>query len=376
MPANLPLSRRAALVGALTGAAVFVAGRSFAAGIVDPLLRPALKTPRAVRALLMGVARAGRRLVAVGEHGVVILSDDEGANWRQAAAPVSVTLTAAHFPTPSHGWAVGHDGVVLRSVDGGENWIKQFDGHDANRLIQADADARIKALQAGADPADADAAADAAAVIADDAQAAVEFGPSRPLLAVWFRDERNGYVAGSYGQIFQTRDGGGSWRSLATRIDNPEGLHYSAVVPTAGGGVLLAGESGRVWLSRDEGASWRTAVAAAQTPLYGAVATDDGGLLVFGFGGRIFRSDDGGRSWGKLNSPANRTLVAATRFNDGALALADAGGGVIVSRDGGRSFIPVRPPGLVPVAGAAALSGGVLLVGGGGARTIALTQRN
>jgi photosystem II stability/assembly factor-like uncharacterized protein len=65
-------------------------------------------------AYLTGIARAGKRLVAVGERGIVVLSDDDGATWRQASVPVSVTLAAVQFPTPTQGWVVGHYGVVLR----------------------------------------------------------------------------------------------------------------------------------------------------------------------------------------------------------------------------------------------------------------------
>lgn len=228
MSSSFALSRRAALAGlglAFTVPSLAASSAVLAAGIVDPLRRPALKTPRAARALLLAAARVGpRRLAAAGERGVIVLSDDGGATW-----------------------------------------AKQFDGEDANRMTLADAESRITALKADAAGAEED-----AAFIADDAKAAVAFGPSRPLLSVWFRDRLVGYAAGSYGQIFQTRDGGRSWRSLPLRIDNPDGLHYSAVSPAPGGGVLLAGEGGRVCLSWDEGESWRVAVAAAQTPLYGA----------------------------------------------------------------------------------------------------------
>ena len=90
--------------------------------INDLLLLPAVKSPRATGSVLLDVTRAGQRLVAVGERGHVLYSDDNGQNWQQGAVPVSVTLTAVHFPGAQKGWAVGHDGVVLHSQDGGENW--------------------------------------------------------------------------------------------------------------------------------------------------------------------------------------------------------------------------------------------------------------
>ncbi|MCX7168911.1 MAG: glycosyl hydrolase, partial [Proteobacteria bacterium] len=38
--------------------------------------------------VLAAVARAGNRLVAVGERGIVLLSDDNGVTLRQAKVPV------------------------------------------------------------------------------------------------------------------------------------------------------------------------------------------------------------------------------------------------------------------------------------------------
>ena len=89
----------------------------------DLLDRPALPAPAAVHSLLLDVARAGERLVAVGERGHVLLSDDAGRSWRQArTVPSRTMLTAVAFVDASHGWAVGHDEIILCTADGGETW--------------------------------------------------------------------------------------------------------------------------------------------------------------------------------------------------------------------------------------------------------------
>ena len=45
---------------------------------------PARVRAGALRSTLLDVASAGQRLVAVGERGHVLLSDDQGKTWRQA----------------------------------------------------------------------------------------------------------------------------------------------------------------------------------------------------------------------------------------------------------------------------------------------------
>ena len=50
----------------------------------DAANKPAEIEPLADTSLLLDLAVAGNRLVAVGERGHVMLSDDQGATWRQA----------------------------------------------------------------------------------------------------------------------------------------------------------------------------------------------------------------------------------------------------------------------------------------------------
>src|SRR5674476_29040 len=110
---------------ATTGAALVVAApaTTSAAPVV------AFKASHATKAPLLGIARAGTRLVAVGDYGVVILSDDDGATWRQATSTATRhTLTAVTFTDERHGWAVGHGGTVLASNDGGETWTPAYAG--------------------------------------------------------------------------------------------------------------------------------------------------------------------------------------------------------------------------------------------------------
>ena len=87
-----------------------------------------LQTPGASRSMLLDIAVAGERLVAVGERGHILTSQDQGQNWTQAEVPTSVMLTRVFFVDDKLGWAVGHDGNVLHSQDGGLIWALQRDG--------------------------------------------------------------------------------------------------------------------------------------------------------------------------------------------------------------------------------------------------------
>lgn len=300
---SVALSRRALCSALAAAGAAACAPRAAlaAAALAAPLERPALRLRDPRRAAMLGLAQAGPRIVAVGERGTVLLSDDAGQSWRQAASvPVSATLTAVQFASERVGWAVGHYGVVLRSDDGGEHWTRQLEGSAAAQLMLADAKA----------------AGNARAVA--EAERAVQEGTDKPLLALQFANDSDGIVAGAFNLLLQTKDGGKSWASIASRLDNPKSAHLYALY-RSGAELLVAGEQGLLAHSGDGGGSFER----VQTPYKGSffcVAREAGGSwLVAGLRGTALRSRDGGRNWTALAVPAPVSLTA--------LALAPAAGG-------------------------------------------------
>lgn len=207
----------------------------------DALQERSLISPLVRQSLLMDLDRVGNKLIAVGERGHILISDDEAASWRQAQVPVRVTLTASFFIDEQRGWAVGHDGVVLRTIDGGGSWIKLLDGNQANALMLEHARKLVTAKQAALDVAselnvvsekassNLEEELEALSYIADDAEAFAEEGPSRPFLDLWFKDENEGFIVGAFGLFLRTTDGGQSWTPWFDRIDNLEAYHLNAI---------------------------------------------------------------------------------------------------------------------------------------------------
>ena len=123
------------VVGALFSAAVFF-GAVFA---FSPRTIPVFPETglRIDTVLLLDAARAGKRLIAAGERGLIFLSDDEGATWRPAVSPSQATLTTLYFLDARQGWAAGHDGVVLHSTDGGATWTQLHHAPEDERPLFA-----------------------------------------------------------------------------------------------------------------------------------------------------------------------------------------------------------------------------------------------
>lgn len=378
--AGLPARRRTLALAALAAAGGLgwaalgrAADRPPLPATLDLLERPAPATGHGQRKLLLDVTTGGPGLVAVGEFGLLLGSADQGRSWQQLPGPTSVMLTAVHFVDARHGWAVGHDGVVLATTDAGRSWARRFDGRQANAavLVAARAQVAAAAAAAGASPAQSQARQDRAADALAAAEDAVKAGPSSPLLALRFVDRQRGWVAGAFGQLFATADGGARWTYLGDRLDNPDGLHLNGLTVTPQGELYIAAEMGRVFRSADGGQTWQRADTGYNGHLYGVLALPGGGatpatLLAYGFNGHLFRSRDRGASWSALPRPGVKTLVAGALHGDAALLLSEDGR-LYLSRDGGEHFQPLGGPlGTRRLAGFALLGEHLVAVGSGG----------
>lgn len=288
-----------------------------AAPMGDALQRPALAITAPERAVLLSAAHAGQRLVAVGERGVIALSDDQGATWRQAPCPVSVTLTTVRFADARHGVAVGHGGTVLTTADAGASWTLRLDGRRV----------AVAAQQAASTP---EAQKEAARLVAD--------GPDKPFLDVVLWDAQRLLAVGAYGLALYSSDGGVSWTPWMSRLPNPKGLHWY-VAQRSGSTVLLAGEQGLLAKSDDDGRSFQ----ALASPYAGSWFTGDvsasGELLLAGLRGNVWRSTDGGARWSAFTSPVPASITASARGHDGQWLLASQAGLVLQAK--GQTLVPL-----------------------------------
>lgn len=336
------LTRMHPWIAAVGCAAAFSAG----AAMVPPALeRPALAVRAPERSVLLAVAAAGPRLVAVGERGIVALSDDQGQRWRQArSVPTSVGLTALRFVDAQRGWAVGHAGVILHTTDGGETWTRQADGRS---LAQA-------ALKASARTSGG-VEARVARQLADD-------GADKPLLDLHFFDADRGVVAGAYGLFFETTDGGKTWRSAMDRIANPKALHINAV-RADGHRLYLAGEQGLLLRSDNQGQTFRPLTSPYAGTWFTLTVPRPGAVLAAGLRGNAFFSSDQGDTWSRLDGAAQASYVSAATLPGDEVILANQAGQLLSTRAGGVLKVLPQPP-LPPLSAILPLDSGAMLAVG------------
>jgi photosystem II stability/assembly factor-like uncharacterized protein len=340
------------VLAALASAPVLAAASSPAA-----LQRPALAVANPTIANLLAVERAGQRLVAAGERGLIIYSDDSGRHWTQAKVPVSVTLTALRFADDKSGWATGNMGVILHSTDGGVSWSKVFDGLRAGTLALAAAQAAWDAVKP--DPGNADHPLN---LLLEDARRMVAEGADKPFLDLRVGAGGALLAVGAYGMAFASADGGGSWQAQMPQLPNPNGATWYGIVQR-GAEQYLYGEQG-VLLRADGAGPFLAQPSPAGGSLFGALATRGGALMLFGLRGKVYRSAAAGAPWVETQTPVDASLLSALELADGTLLLLGAAGQIVASRDQGHSFAVLPLKTRFPFTDAAPAPDGALIVAG------------
>lgn len=299
---------------------------SAATGIRD-LDTPAIKLKAPDKIVLIAITRAGNRLVAVGEHGGIVYSDDNGHSWKQAAVPVDVTLTCVTFVDALHGWAAGHYGVILHTDDGGLTWQEQLNGLQANQLTMA------AAQQASTDGDQSP----GAPLAMRRAQFFMNAGPDKPFFTILATSPQDALVFGAYRMVMRTQDGGKTWQDWSLHIYDHLS-HNLYDVATDGGSIIIAAETGLVFVSTDGGQSFPETTQPTDASLFAVSPTGDGGIFVCGVAGRAALSEDGGQSWTPISVGSSSNLTSAHLLPSGILLVTAESGRVFISLDHGHSF--------------------------------------
>lgn len=280
------LSRRALLLVPFAGACAPAWGAFAEDG-------PARVRAMAVKGVLLDLTQAGARLVAVGERGHVVLSDDRGKTWRQArSVPTRAMLTCVHATDERTLWAAGHGGVILQSLDVGESWSLidgKASGADVLLSIRVDADGR-------------------------------------------------GLAVGGFGLARRTSDGGKTWLKQ-TLLDGEAGeKHLNRILVTAASTWLIAAEGGHLLRSTDRGDHWQAIKTPYAGSLWNGVQLPGATVLVCGMRGNVVRSADDGRSWSHDAVVGAGSLTGAAVLGDGRACLVGLDGTLVLGDQRGENL--------------------------------------
>lgn len=324
----------------------------------DPLLRGTI---------YIDLARAGDRVVAVGDRGHIIYSDDDGRTWRQGETPTGVLMTAVCFADAQHGWAVGHDAVVLGTRDGGQTWALQYSDELGEAVEDAMDDEDFY------DDDDLYAYYDDDDFYDDDMGGGAVDTSGAPLLDVWCDSRDRAIAVGGYGYMVETTDGGDTWKLRAGDLPDDEGWHLYAIGQLDGEAdtLFIAGERGTLYRSRDRGRTWQRLESPYHGTFFGITSSDTRTLLIHGLQGNVWLSRDRGDTWRRVTSGVRTGVNSGTVLPDGTIVLVGNAGAIMTSRDQGSMLSLRFLPGRQTISSVLARrEGGVITAGAGGVRVL------
>jgi photosystem II stability/assembly factor-like uncharacterized protein len=266
--------------------------------------------------------------------------------------PQDVKLADIYFTDEQHGWAAGgtsesHGGVILYTADGGEHWkVQQGDPASSDSWFR---DLRFTDSTHGW--ATQGTSSTTYVWHTSDGTNWTQAGQIAEHYADYaFTSENDGIYMDAH-QIFQTHDGGQTWKpvaacqvtaqvnGLARQLECEfKALHFpTATVGYAVGGSGDAPKDFFVFKTQDGGATWAAQTIAAvgdARDVYFTTART--GLVRVGYAdtGRLYLTDDGGEKWvGIASSPGDRM-----RFADSQVGWAFHYGKMSYTTDGGRHW--------------------------------------
>jgi len=240
----------------------------------------------AAKSLLLDVARMDNRVIAAGERGHIVYSDN-GREWVQAEAVPTRSTINKLFVLGDRIWAAGHDSVILTSGDRGKTWTRQY--YDPDRM--------------------------------------------QPIMDIFFSDENRGIAIGAYALLMFTMDGGQTWEDAY--VNDEDDFHLNSLVTYPDGRLLIAGEAGYSYRSFDHGQTWESMNMPYLGSMFGAVKTAEDCVLFYGLRGHVQKSCDFGDSWEELETGTRSTLSDAAAYDGKVLIVGNGGSLLEWNGDGG-----------------------------------------
>lgn len=339
---------RYALPAFFFAALITVSGTGMAADMTAQPL-PAVEADRLYKATMVKIAKAGDRLVSVGDYGVIQVSEDNGASWRQVASPVSRMLTDIEFIDDSTGWAIGYDQVIMRTDDGGLTWTLQNFAAD----------------------------------------------PGWPLYDIFFMDEHEGFAIGERGTFLSTVDGGETWNEVDADITGL-GMHLNDIIALGSGCLLMVGEKGVIASSVDRGDTWNLLSTPYVGSWFGAMPYGEKGAILYGLRGNVYVTenvhglvyedleewDEYGREtiednavlaemgWTRLENDRVDSFFGGHQLDNDEALLVGVNGSIMRTDLSGERLVPVENPEDLQLGDAVLVQDSLVTVGVGGINRI------
>ena len=231
------------------------------------------------------------RGLAVGAHGAILESLDDGKSWSALDSLGELSLMAIAM-VPERSIVVGQQGAIF--VAAGTEPYRRVDSGSTERLLSVALDeASGRAVVVGGF---------GTVLISNDAgetwnaelldwESLNEEGLVAHLYDVEITPQGEIFIIGEFGLVLSSTDGGSTWQTRAQGDESLFALHLSA-----DGIGYAVGQDGVMLRSRDNGQSWQRLDTGTRGNMLDVWASPEQEVVVVGIR-TLLRSSDGGDSW-------------------------------------------------------------------------------
>jgi len=219
---------------------------------------------------LIDIATNGTRVITVGQQGLIMVRDGQGA-WKKVDSGSTARLLQVDVNASGLAIAVGAFGTLLKSDDGGDTWTSIAPSW-AELYSSGEGDS-----------------------------ATVRDEPTNYVVDV--ADDGSILIGGEYGQLLRSTDGGQQWtivRSQPSLDGKPQPTIFSLSIRSDGEGYAV-GQAGLLIRTTDGGTTWSDLPAPTGSSLFAVESFPDGQVVAVGMRVGI-HSKDHGASWQRLKA--------------------------------------------------------------------------
>ena len=249
---------------------------------------------RATHGVLLAVARAGDRLVAAGDRGNILISDDQGTSWKPVVSGTDELLTSILFISPTEGWVVGQDSTILHTADAGAHWTTQTTASGGDQALFSVA----------------------------------SLGPNHLV------------ASGAYALLLETQNAGAAWTPV--KVPNLDEDYHLNCVLARGQDLVAIGEAGHAFVRHDT--AWTPMPVPYDGSQFGCLATPNGNIYSFGLRGSMFVSTPAAPAWKRIDTGEQRPIFGGTVLANGFFALAGGNGLLMLFDPETNKFRTLPPP--------------------------------
>lgn len=251
-------------------------------------------------------------------------------------------LNAVSFIDSKRGWVAGDSGFMAYTEDGGGSWIERplGTGHAINDIYFSGKD-RGFALAGGSIFESSDGGhswREAHTFLPTEFE-----GATPELYSLRFNGKKRGWVVGSAtrGDIVVnsilaiTRDSGQSWQVL--QVPTKQELIHIDFVDDRRGWVVGAG--GAILHTDDAGETWSRQNSETKATIYHIDFRNEKQGWAVGEKGTILRTEDGGETWRSVESPSRSTLLSVQFVTEDEGWIVGRGGTILRSGNRGQTWV-------------------------------------